>query len=61
MLFKMKESLLTSGRGLNNSTGQPRLAGDILSMMLHSDSPLAKGYRMHLASIEHCAEKGGEG
>ena len=36
----------------------PRLLGDILSKMLHSDSPLAKGFRKFLASKENSAEKG---
>ena len=37
----------------------PRLVGDILSEMLSSDSPLAMGYRQHLASKKSDAEKGG--
>ena len=36
----------------------PRLLGDILSKMLHSDSPLAKGFRRFLASSENNAGKG---
>jgi len=39
---------------------EPRLVGDILAEMLRSDSPLAKGYRKHLATKENDAEKGGE-
>lgn len=38
----------------------PRPVGDILTKMLRSDSPLAKGYRKHFASVEKKAEKGGE-
>jgi hypothetical protein len=38
----------------------PRLLGDILTKMLHSDSPLAKGYRKFLASKEKSAGKGDE-
>ena len=36
----------------------PRLLGDILTKMLHSDSPLAKGFRRFLASKEKSAGKG---
>ena len=50
----------SSGRGLDIRSGQPRLVGDILTEMLSSDSPLAKGYRKYLASKEYGAEKGGE-
>lgn len=60
MLFKMKESLLTSGRGLDNRTGQPRLVGDIITEMFLGNSLLAKGYRKYLTSKENDAEKGGE-
>ena len=35
----------------------PRLLGDILSKMLCSDSPLAKGFRRFLASSENNAGK----
>ncbi len=42
------------------SVRQPRLVGSILSEMLHSSSPLAKGYRQFVASKEKSAEKGGE-
>ena len=38
----------------------PRPVGDILTKMLRSNSPLAKGYRKHFASVEIKAEKGGE-
>lgn len=38
----------------------PRPVGDILTKMLRSNSPLAKGYRNFLASKENSAEKGGE-
>lgn len=40
---------------------QPRPVGGILAEMLQhsSNSPLAKGYRSHLASEEHGTEKGG--
>ncbi len=36
----------------------PRPIGAILTEMLHSDSPLAKGYRKFVASKESSAEKG---
>ena len=36
----------------------PHLLGDILSKMLRSDSPLAKGFRRFLASKEKSAGKG---
>jgi hypothetical protein len=39
---------------------EPRLVGDIITEMFLGNSPLAKGYRKHLASIENSAEKGGE-
>ncbi len=55
-----KKSLFTSGRGLNRRDCRPRLVGDILSEMLRSDSPLAKGYRKYLAFNENRAEKGGK-
>lgn len=55
-----KESLLTSGRGLNRRDCRPRRVGDIIKEMSLGNSPLAKGYRKHLASIENSAEKGGE-
>ena len=38
----------------------PRPVGAVLKEMLRSDSPLAKGYRKHFASVEKKAEKGGE-
>ena len=38
----------------------PRPVGAVLKEMLRSDSPLAKGYRKHFASVEIKAEKGGE-
>lgn len=38
---------------------KPRRAGDIIIGMLSSDSPLARGYRVHLAQKENVAEKGG--
>jgi hypothetical protein len=51
---------ISSGRGLNRRDCSPRLLGSIISEMLHSDSPLAMGYRKFLANIENSAEKGGE-
>ena len=36
----------------------PHLLGDILTKMLRSDSPFAKGFRKFLASKENSAEKG---
>lgn len=39
---------------------EPRLLGSIVEEMLHGNSPLAKGYRVHLSSNENSAEKGGE-
>lgn len=38
----------------------PRLLGGTLTKMLHSDSPLAKGYRKFMASKENSAGKGDE-
>ena len=55
-----KESLLTSGRGLNRRDCRPRLVGDIIKEMFLGNSPLARGYRKQLASNENSAEKGGE-
>lgn len=55
-----KESLLTSGRGLNRIDCRPRPVGDILTKMLRSNSPLAKGYRKFVANKKSSAEKGGE-
>lgn len=55
-----KESLLTSGRGLNRRDCRPRRVGDIIKEMFLGNSPLAKDYRKHLASNENSAEKGGE-
>lgn len=55
-----KESLLTSGRGQDRRDRSPRRVGDIITEMFLGNSPLAQGYRKHLASIEHSAEKGGE-
>lgn len=55
-----KESLLTSGRGLNRRDCRPRRVGNIIKKMFLGNSPLAKGYRKHLASTENSAEKGGE-
>lgn len=54
-----KESLLTSGRGLDRRDCRPRLVGSIIKEMFLGNSPLAKGYRKFLASIENSAEKGG--
>lgn len=56
----MKKSLLTSGGGLDKRSCQPRPFGDLLTEMLHSDSPLAIGYRAFIASTESGAEKGGQ-
>ncbi len=55
-----KKSFLTSGRGLNGRTNSPRSIGHIITEMFLGNSPLAKGYRMFLASKENVAEKGGE-
>ena len=41
-------------------SNEPRLIGDIIKEMFRGNSPLAKGYRMYLASKENGAEKGGE-
>lgn len=38
----------------------PRRVGHIITEMFLGNSPLAKGYRMFLASKENVAEKGGE-
>lgn len=43
----MAKSLFKNGRGQDNRCSQPRLVGDILSEMLSSNSPLARGYRHH--------------
>ena len=56
----IKESSLASGRGLNRRDCRPRLVGDIIKEMFLGNTPLAKGYRKHLASNENNAEKGGE-
>ena len=37
---------------------EPRHIGELLTEMLRSNSPLAKGYRSHKAHQEHSAEKG---
>lgn len=55
----MEKSLLTSGRGLDNRFGQPRLIGDIIEEMFRGNSPLAENRRKFFASIEN-AEKGGQ-
>lgn len=57
LLDKMKYKKINKTPG-SEVQYDPRLVGDILSEMLSSDSPLAKGYRKHLASIEINAEKG---
>lgn len=55
-----KESLLTSGRGQDRRDCSPRRVGDIITEMFLGNSPLAKGYRKHVASKEISAEKGDE-
>jgi len=51
---------ISSGRGQNRRDCCPRRVGDIITEMFLGNSPLAKGYRMFLASKEYVAEKGGE-
>lgn len=58
-LVKMFYKKNNSRAGSEKQYG-PRLVGDILSEMLRSDSPLAKGYRKYLAFNENRAEKGGK-
>ncbi|MCR5315478.1 MAG: hypothetical protein K6E52_06250 [Bacteroidaceae bacterium] len=50
----------STGKGLDRKDCGPRLVGSIITEMLLGNSPLAQGYRKHLASIERSAEKGGE-
>jgi len=51
---------ISSGRGQDRRECSPRLVGSIITEMFLGNSPLAQGYRKHLASIERSAEKGGE-
>ena len=61
IFFKMKYKILKrSIVEVPEDRRVPRLLGDILSKMLRSDSPLAKGYRKFLASKEKSAGKGDE-
>lgn len=50
----------TTEAGAKRQQRAPNLVGDILTEMFSSNSPLAKGYRTHLATKENEAEKGGE-
>jgi len=46
--------------GSVKNSHEPRRVGNIITEMFLGNSPLAKGYRMFLASKEYVAEKGGE-
>lgn len=37
---------------------EPKQIGELLTEFFQSDSPLARGYRKYLASVESLAEKG---
>jgi len=49
---------LDLGRPLGSEMKEPQVIGDVLNEMLQSNSPLAKGYRKHIARKEIRAEKG---
>ena len=54
-----KNNFSVKSRGLDACHHQPHLVGDIIMEMLSSDSPLATGYRRHMAYDKENAEKGG--
>ena len=56
----MKKVLNRNFEAGSKKSNEPRLLGSIVNEMLHSNSPLAKGYRKYLASKGNSAEKGGE-
>lgn len=56
----MKKDYFSKKVAGSQKSHEPRLVGSIITEMLLGNSPLAQGYRKHLASIEHSAEKGGE-
>ncbi len=56
----MKKVLELSIMAGSQTSHEPRLIGSVITEMLLGHSPLAQGYRKHLASIELSAEKGGE-
>lgn len=56
----MTKDLILQKVAGSQTSHEPRRVGSIITEMLLGNSPLAQGYRKHLASIEHSAEKGGE-
>lgn len=46
----MKKVLVQNFEAGSENANEPRLIGNILAEMLHSDSPLAEGYRHYLTS-----------
>lgn len=56
----MKKDYFSKKVAGSQKSHEPRLLGSIITEMLLGNSSLAQGYRKHLASIEHSAEKGGE-
>lgn len=48
----MKKVLDSSLKAGSQENKEPRLLGSIVEEMLHSNSPLAKGYRQYIASLE---------
>lgn len=49
----MKKVLNRNFEAGSKKSNEPRLLGSIVNEMLHSDSPLAKGYRQYIASHEN--------
>ena len=49
----MKKVFNNQNEAGSQKSNEPRLLGSILSQMLHSDSPLAVGYRQYIASKEN--------
>ena len=60
LVIMFNTNSISSGRGQGRRDCSPRRVGDIITEMFLGNSPLAKGYRKHVASKEISAEKGDE-
>lgn len=53
----MKKVLKNNFEAGSQESHEPRLLGSIVEEMLHGNSPLAKGYRQYIASLENGEEE----